>query len=95
MLLKVLTKYFVRGTEEKCAPRIAVVQDGATKERKIANHHTDNVRNMWKFKNIELLLLLLTPHLFCRMLLIVLTWLYYVLHTSVAARLMGDVALVC
>ena len=45
--------------------------------------------------NTEFLLLLLTPHLFCLMLLIVLTLLYYVLDNSVAACLMGDVALVC
>jgi hypothetical protein len=64
------------------------------KEPKIANHHIDNITNMWKFMNIELLLLLLTPHLFCHMLLIVLTWLFYVLDNCVAARLMGDVALV-
>jgi hypothetical protein len=50
---------------------------------------------MWKFVNIELLLLLLTPHLFCRMLFIVLTWLFYVLDSSVAACLTGDMALVC
>jgi hypothetical protein len=31
MLLKVLTKYFVWGTDEKYAPRIPVVQDGATR----------------------------------------------------------------
>ena len=63
------------------------------KEPKAANHHTDNITNMWKFMNIVFLLLLLTPHLFCRMLLIVLTWPCYVLDNSVAARLMVDVAL--